>query len=209
MRRILPVVVFAALIAAPPISAPAFAASGIDAESGHYVLDPAHTSVTWKVKHLGLSNYTARFAKIDSTVDLDAATPANSKLTVTIDANSVRTDFPFPEKTNFDKEVGGDARFLDGEKNPEIKFVATKITATGPKSGTVTGNLTLRGVTKPITLDAVFNGTMKANAMMGAAKFGISAHGSIKRADFGMTYGGQFLGDTVELLIEAEYKLVK
>lgn len=204
MRRLLPAALLAALIVAPALAAPA-----IDAESGHYVLDPAHASVTWKIKHLGLSNYTARFAKIDSTVDLDAATPANSKLSVTIDANSVRTDFPFPEKTNFDKEIGGDARFLDGEKFPEIKFVATKITATGPKTGTVTGDLTLRGVTKPITLDATFNGTMKANPMMGAAKFGISAHGSIKRADFGMTYGAQFLGDTVELLIEAEYKLAK
>ncbi len=204
MRRLLPVAVVAALLAAPALAAPA-----IDAESGHYVLDPAHASVTWKIMHLGLSNYTARFAKIDSTVDLDAANPANSKLSVTIDANSVRTDFPFPEKTNFDKEVGGDGRFLNGEKFPEIKFVATKITATGPKSGTVTGDLTLRGVTKPVTLDAKFNGAMKANAMMGAAKIGISAHGSIKRSDFGMTYGGQFLGDTVELLIEAEYKLAK
>ena len=203
MRRLLPFVLLAALTTAPALAAP------IDAASGRYVIDPAHASVTWKIKHLGLSNYTARFAKIDSTVDLDAATPANSKLTVTIDANSVRTDFPFPDKTDFDKEIGGDARFLNGEKFPQIKFVATRINATSPNAGTVTGDLTLRGVTKPVTLNAVFNGSLKGGGPMGPARFGISAHGSIKRTDFGMTFGTQFLGDDVELLIEAEYTLAK
>lgn len=202
MRRL----VFAAvagILAAPVLAAP------VDAPSGKYEVDPAHTSVTWRVKHLGLSNYTARFAKIASTVTLDAAKPANSSVEVTIDANSVRTDFPFPEKVDFDKEIGGDEKFLFGSKYPEIKFVSTKIVETGPKSARITGNLTLRGVTKPVTLAAVLNGTTKANPMMGSERIGLSATTTIKRSEWGMTFGTQFVSDDVELAIEAEYKLAK
>lgn len=189
----------ALLIAAPTLAVP------LDAPSGTYNLDLSHTSVTWRIKHLGLSFYTARFAKIASTVVLDAADPSKSKLDVTIDANSVRTDFPFPEKEDFDKVVGGDARFLDGRSFPQIRFVSTSIAATGPKTGKITGNLTLRGVTKPVTLDATFNGTLAPNPMMKTHKLGVSARGSIKRSDFGMNFGLQFVGDEVELIIEAEY----
>ena len=193
------IVTLALLTAMPAMAAP------IDAPSGVYNVDLTHTSVTWRVKHLGLSMYTARFAKVASTVQLDAAKPENSKLEVTIDANSVRTDFPFPEKEDFDKVVGGDARFLDGAKFPEIKFVSTGIAVTGAKTAKITGNLTLRGVTKPVVLDAVFNGSMAPNPMMKTQKLGVSARGSIKRSDFDMKFGQQFLGDEVELVIEAEY----
>lgn len=193
------IVSLALLAAAPAIAAP------LDAPSGKYEADVTHTSVTWRVRHLGLSMYTARFAKVASTVTLAAAKPENSKVDVTIDANSVRTDFPFPEKEDFDKVVGGDARFLDGGKFPEIKFVSTSIAPTGPKTGKITGNLTLRGVTKPIVLDATFNGSLAPNPMMKTQKIGVSARGTIKRTDFGMTFGTQFLGDEVELQIEAEY----
>lgn len=202
MRRLLLATALVAL-AAPLAAAP------IDAPSGTYEADLSHTSVTWRVKHLGLSNYTARFAKIASTVQLDSAKPANSTLTVTIDANSVRTDYPFPAKTDFDKEIGGSGKFLDGGKFPEIKFVSTGIVETGAKTAKITGNLTLRGVTKPVTLDAVLNGTAKANPMMGAERIGVSARGTIKRSEFGMTYGTQFVSDDVELIVEAEYKRAK
>ena len=185
------------------------AAASIDAPSGKYEADLSHTSVTWRVKHLGLSNYTARFAKIASTVDLDAANPANSKLLVTIDANSVRTDFPFTDKVDFDKEIGGGGRFLEGSKFPEIRFVSTKIVVTGDKTAKITGDLTLRGVTKPVTLDAVLNGTTKANPQMGAERVGVSARGTINRSDWGMSFGTQFVSDAVELQIEAEYKRAK
>ena len=197
------IAVLAGLAAAPLAAAP------IDAPSGTYEADVSHTSVTWRVKHLGLSNYTARFVKIASTVQLDAAAPAKSKLSVTIDANSVRTDFSFTDKVDFDKEIGGDARFLNGEKFPEIKFVSTKIVETGPKTAKITGDLTLRGVTKPVTLDAVFNGTTKANPQMGLERIGVSARGTINRSEWGMTFGTQFVSDAVELIVEAEYKRAK
>ena len=177
--------------------------------AGKYVNDPSHTSVTWRVMHLGLSNYTARFAKVASTLQLDPAKLAASSVSVTIAANSVRTDYPFPDKTDFDKEIGGDERFLDGDKFPEIKFVSTKIVVTGAKTAKVTGNLTLRGVTRPVTLDARFNGATPANRVMGAPRAGFSATAAINRSDFGMSFGTQFVGDRVELAIEAEYVLAQ
>ncbi len=197
MRRLLAI---AAMLAASPI-----AAATLDVPSGKYVNDPAHTSVTFRLMHLGLSNYTARMTKISSTVELDAADVAKSKLAVTIEAKSVRTDFPFPDKVDFDGEIGGDAKFLDGKDFPEIKFVSTGSTAAG-KTAKISGLLTMRGVTKPVVLDAVLNGTMQPNAMFKTPAFGVSATAHIKRSDWGMTYGTQFVGDDVELLIQAEYR---
>ena len=204
MRRLITAAALVLVTTAPALSAPL---EGVP--SGKYELDLSHASITWRVKHLGLSNYTARFAKIDSTVQLDAAKPENSKLEVTVDANSVRTDFPFPDKEDFDKTIGGSDKFLNGAKFPEIKFVSTKVVVTGAKTAKVTGNLTLRGVTRPVTLDARFNGATPANRVMGAPRAGFSATAAINRSDFGMSFGTQFVGDRVELAIEAEYVLAQ
>ena len=198
--------VLAAAIAAAPVAA---APVKVDMPSGSYTVDPAHASITWRIKHFGLSNYTARFTKFTATVNLDATDVAKSTLAVPIDPNSVRTDYPFADKTDFDKEIGQDERFLNSAQFPEIKFVSTGIVATGPKSGKLTGNLTMRGVTKPVTLDAKWNGGMASHPFLKIPIFGISATGTIKRSDFGMTYGAQALSDTVELQIEAEFQKTK
>ena len=98
--RLMPV---ATLFVTTMLAAP-LAATSMDIPSGRYEVDPAHVSVTWKIGHLGLSNYTARFVNPASTVMLDAADVAKSKLDVTIKTRSVRTDFPFADKIDFDKE---------------------------------------------------------------------------------------------------------
>lgn len=195
------------LVAVAVLAASPLAAASLDVPSGKYANDPAHTSVTFRLMHLGLSNYTARMTKIASTVDLDAADVANSKLVVTIEAKSVRTDFPFPDKVDFDGEIGGGENFLNGKAFPQIKFVSTGITAVG-KSAKIMGWLTMRGVTKPVILDAVLNGTQQPNAMFKTPAFGVSATAHIRRSDWGMSYGTQFVGDEVELLIQAEYRPV-
>ena len=187
------------------LSGPALAAPALDIPSGGYVGDPTHTSVTFKVGHFGLSYYTARFAKVESTVTLDAASPARSNLMVTIDTNSVKTDFPFPEKEDFDRKVGNDANFLNGAQFPQISFVSKSIKVTGAKTAVITGELTLRGVTKPVTLDAVLNGTLVSPMFKNVPKFGISATGKINRSDFGMTFGKGILGEEVDILVEAEF----
>ena len=97
---------------------------------------------------------------------------------------------------------------MDGSKFPEIKFVATGIAATGAKTARITGNLTLRGVTKPVVLDAVLNGTTQSNPQMGSERVGVSARTVIKRSAWGMDFGTQFVGDDVDVAIEAEYKRV-
>ncbi len=189
------------VVAAPTLAQTMPLPAKIAAPSGHYVLDPALSSVLWRVQHFGLERFTAKFARVASTVDYDAGDPTRSKLDVTIDAASVRTDFPFADKKDFDAEIRG---FLGAAANPKIHFVSREITRTGPNSGVILGDLTLNGVTKPITLKAVWDGAI-LNPKLKAPVFGISATGTIKRSDFGVTAYLPAVSDDTELRIEAEY----
>lgn len=189
------------LLLALPMTAAHAQAKALDVPAGTYVLDPTHTSVTWAVKHLGLSMYTARFVGFDSKVELDPADPTRSTVLFTIDTRSVRTDFPFPEKEDFDSVVAN--RFLKAEAHPEIRFRSTGITATGPSTGRITGDMTLGGVTRPVTFDATLNGAM-LNPFTKAPTIGLSARGTINRSDFGLNELMGPIGDAVEIRIEAE-----
>jgi polyisoprenoid-binding protein YceI len=188
-----------ALSLATPVLAQA---APVNAPAGTYVLDNTHASVTWRVKHLGLSMYTGRFAKMDSSITLDPKTPTRSSVTVSIDPRSVRTDFPFPEKEDFDKVVA--ERFLGAVAHPAITFTSTGLTATGATTGKLTGNLSFNGVTKPVILDVTLNGAM-THPFRKIPVIGFSARGKINRSDFGSKELLGPIGDEVELLIEAEY----
>lgn len=190
----------AATLALAPV---AVAAQAVDAPAGAYEIDPTHASVNFRVSHLGLSRYTARFTKFTSTVTLDPADLTRSTLRVSIDPKSIRTDYPFPEKEDFDAELAG-PKWLNAAKFPAITFVSRSITRTGPNTGRVAGDLTMHGVTKPVTLTATFNGT-QINRFSKKPMLGVSATGTIKRSEFGVSGGIPFVGDDVELLIEAEY----
>lgn len=179
--------------------------AGFEVPAGRYAGDPAHSSVTFRISHFGLSNYTARFARISSEVVLDPVRPENSRLVATIDARSVKTDFPFADRTNFDAEIGRDPRFLDGDNHPEIRFVSRRITRTGANTADIEGELTLRGVTRPVVLKAVLNGQFAEHPMMKKPVFGISAFTEIRRSDFGLTIYEGVLGERVTVQIEAEY----
>jgi len=208
--------VLAALVAAPLLasgvmggmSAAALAqqpaAASLDVPSGTYTLDPTHASVTWKVNHMGLSNYTARFTKFDATLNFDAAKPENSTLSVTIDPKSVRTDYPFPKQENFDAKIAGEV-FLNAEQYPEIKFVSTKVERLTENTGKVHGDLTLHGVTKPVTLDVTLNGAKKTHPMVGGGALGFSATTKFNRSDFGVKNMVPMVGDEVTVQIEAEF----
>ena len=188
----------------------AFAASSAsaqlatDAPAGTYTTDPTHTSVTWKVSHMGLSNYTARFAKADATLKFDPTNPEGAKLTATIDPASIKTDYPFVEKENFDKVLFESAKWFNGSVSKSITFKSTNVKMTGDKTADVTGDLTLLGVTKPVTLKVVFNGGLASHPMAKKPALGFSATGTVKRSEFGMTNALPFIGDDVTLLIEAE-----
>ncbi len=190
-----------------PVPAPAVAS---DAPAGEYVMDLSHTSLTLRVSHLGLSNYTARFTRLDGKLAFDPANPAGQSVTATIDAASLQTNFPDPAKLDFDAQLGRE--FLDVARHPTITFVSTRVEPTGPRTARVTGDLTLHGVTKPVALEATFNGGYKAGSMdPSGARVGFSAKGSFKRSDFGIAYGlpapgtTMGVGDPIEVVIEAEF----
>ncbi len=182
------------------------AAATIGVPTGTYALDPTHTSVTWKVGHLGLSNYTARFARVSGSAMVDDASPAKSSVSISIDTNSVRTDYPYPDKEDFDKKLGSDEHFLDGGKFPAITFVSRSITLTGPDTAKISGDLTLRGVTRAVVLDTKLNGALKQHPVLKIPMFGISATTSIKRQDYGITLAPGIIGDTVTIIIESEFR---
>lgn len=171
------------------------------APAGNYVLDPTHVSVLWSLSHTGLSQYTARFDQVFGALDFDPANPVNSALDIRIDPKSVSTGLPA-----FDETLATSGNYFDADTYPEISFVSTSATVTGENVGTVTGDLTLRGVTKPVTLNVKYNGAGKSFGNPGKT-LGFSATGSFLRSDFGMDYlitlGN--IGDEITLRIEAEF----
>ncbi len=189
-------------LAAVPFAAPA-SAETLDIPAGTYAVDETHLSVLWKVSHLGLSNYTGQFdpAEIDATIVLDPENVENSTVTVTIPAAAVLTNFP--GEKDFEAEIASDM-FLDAANHPEITFTSTDIEVTGENTAEITGDLTLKGVTLPVTLDVTLNGAM-THPMAGVPALGVSATGSIQRSDHGVTTLVGPVGDTVAILIEAEF----
>ena len=177
--------------------------------SGLYNVDDTHASITWKVSHLGLSNYTARFTKFDIDMMFDAQDPVRSKVIATIDPTSIRTDYPYPEKKDFDAKLVTDAAWFNTDQFPEIKFRSKSIEKTSEKTGTMMGDVTFLGVTKPVTLDVTFNKAMGNHPFQNKPALGFSATGSLKRSDFGMkTYIPQ-ISDMVDIIIEAEFLYAK
>ncbi len=171
------------------------------APSGAYVSDPAHSSVIWKVNHLGLSNYTARFTRMTAELDWHAERPETSSVAATIDPLSVQTNFPFPEREDFDKEIGTEGRFLAGKP---IRFVSKEITAIDSHHGTVAGDLTFRGETHPAVLNVTFNGSMARQPAADSPKIGFSAELIFKRSEWGLAPKIKSVGDEVTVVIETE-----
>ncbi|MFC3077595.1 YceI family protein [Phenylobacterium terrae] len=191
-------------------SAPAAEPAPVTAPAGAYTLDKGHTSVTFKVNHMGVSNYTARFTDIDAQMQFDPENPERTSVTATIDPASIETDYPDP-KTDFDALLRG-KDFLAADQFPPMTFRSTKVERTGPRTARVTGDLSFRGVTRPVVLETTFNGGYPAGGMdPTGARIGFSAKGALKRSDFGMKTGlpapgsQMGVGDLVEVIIEAEF----
>ncbi|OWW00341.1 YceI family protein [Rhizobium sp. R693] len=179
----------------------ALAAATDPAPGGAYKTDPSHSSFNWSFNHSGLSRYTARFTKVDARLDWKPEKPETSTLSVTIDPLSIRTDYPWPQKVDFDAEIGGEETFLAAKP---ITFISKTIHVTGAKTGTVEGLLTFRGETHPATLDVTFNGSMAEHPMMGVPKIGFSATGRIHRSEWGLDFAIPELGDVVTFAIETQ-----
>ena len=175
-----------------------------EAASGAYELEKSHASLIWKVRHNGLSNYTARFTDFDATLDFDPDNPVASSVSVSINPMSVETDHP-TKADEWNTELGSEAKWLNGEEFPVILFTSTGIEQTGEFTGKLTGDVTFLGVTKPVTLDVTYNGTGNAPWFGTRDIVGFSARGTLTRSEFGLTTLASIVGDEVEVIIEAEF----
>ncbi len=168
-----------------------------------YKVDPEHTSVTFRVRHL-FTQVNGRFDRFDGKIIFDPVTPKQVKVEGNIDAASVNTNVE-----ERDKDLRS-PRFFDIGKYPKITFVSTKVADVdaAKKSGKLHGNLTIHGVEKPVVLEVSYLGEGKDP--WGNRRAGFSARTSINRKDFGLTWnetletGGLLVGDEVQIDIQAE-----
>ncbi len=208
MKQTLALLALMLLAACSKAPAPA----ALAAPAGTYELDPYHSSVSFGISHIGLSNYVARFTKYSATLKLDPTNLSASSVSATIDPASVRTDFSgdypgthkgTPYKT-FDEALAQDAKFLDAGKFPAISFTSTRVEQSAGKLK-ITGDLNFHGVTKPVTLEASVVGSVAAHPFTQKGALGFSATTTIKRSEFGMTEYLKMLGDEVTLRFEGEF----
>lgn len=181
------------------------------APAGTYTLDHAHTSVTFRVDHMGISRYTARFTKADGELKFDPAKPEAMSVTAKVDPTSLKTDYTDAANYDFDATLEGKG-WLEATNHPSITFASTKVERTGADTAKVTGDLSLHGVTQSIVLDVKFNGGYAPSAMDPAgSRIGFSAKGGFKRSAFGISQGIPAggskvgVGDDVEVIIETEF----
>ncbi len=162
-----------------------------------YDFDKRHTSILFFINHLGFSYVQGEFHDYDGEVVFDPDDVANSRVRVAIKTASVDTDVD-----KLDDHLRNQD-FFHVDKFPAMTFVSTKVEKTGENTGRVTGDLTLLGVTRPVTMEVRLN---KAGEHPVYKKWaaGFSATATFKRSEFGMTYGVPMIGDEVRVVIETE-----
>lgn len=189
MNRTFAILALAAGLAGPAIAAPET-----------LVIDRVHSDASFKVRHF-VSNVSGRFTDFTGTIVADAAKPEASSVEFTVKTASIDTDQP-----NRDKHLQS-ADFFDAEKFPEITFKSTSVKPAGKNKFDVTGNLTMHGVTKQITLPVTYLGSMGAGK---DAKHGFEATTVLNRKEYGIVWnkaldgGGYVLGDDVTVTINIE-----
>jgi polyisoprenoid-binding protein YceI len=169
--------------------------------AGSYRLDPEHAALLLKIDHLGFSQLVGRFDDFDAILDFDPAHPDAAKLVATIDPASI--DFDLPE---FEEQLRGPDWF-DVARFPEARFESRAIEITGGGAGRITGDLTLHGVTRPVTLEVTFNGAGDS-LVTGRYTLGFAASGTLSRSAFGLGAYAPAVGDEVSLEIHAEFQRV-
>lgn len=177
--------------------------------AGDFTLDPGHTRLIFKVSHLGFSNYTALFTDLSADLTFDPDAPETMSVRARVKAASLETHYPDPS-LDFNAVLTG-PDFLDASQFPDITFTSTKVALTAAQEADVTGDFTLHGVTRPLTLHVRYNGGWGDMPLDAGARIGFSAQGAFLRSDFGVGYGvpapGTTLGvgDKVEIILEAEF----
>jgi polyisoprenoid-binding protein YceI len=173
--------------------------------SGTYALDPTHTNLSFLVQHMDLAPYVARFNDFDVTVVVDAEDVSASTVTATVRTGSIETDYPFPEREDFDAKLQGEG-WLNAVENPEASFTTSSFEATSDTTGKVTGDFTLNGVTLPATFDVTITGAHEEHPFSKVPAIGFEARGVISRSAFGVTNLPQILDDDVEIVFRGEFQ---
>lgn len=171
-----------------------------------YTIDPAHSSAEFSIRHMMITNVRGGFSQVRGTVEFDPENPATAVVNVVIDANTIWT-----RDEQRDAHLKS-ADFLEVDKYPTITFKSTRLVLDGEGEATVMGDLTIHGVTKPVTLK-VEGPSAEGKDPWGHIRMGASATTRIKRSDFGLTWnaaletGGIMVAD--DLKIELEIEMIK
>lgn len=201
-RRLALVVAAVTLTGGAVVAQAALTQNPAEVRAGDYALDSSHGKITWSVNHLGFSTYYGQFVNVQAQLTLDPANPSNSTLTATVPLTDVA---PNDDRLKAHLQT---ADFFDTANHPTATFVSRSVTvdADDPTEATVVGDLTLRGVTRPVTIEVEFN---QAGTAMGAYKTGFDGEATIKRSEFGINYALPAISDEVELHIEGEFNIVE
>jgi polyisoprenoid-binding protein YceI len=183
-----------AALAAVVLSACAGSAFAAD-----YVLDKGHATMVFTVDHAGFSKTTGVFRNFDAKLSIDTVRPDAAQLSVTVQTNSIDTF-----NTARDNDLKS-ANWFDAAHFPTMTFLATRIVRRGDIGADVTGDLTLKGVSRPVTLTVVLN--RQGDNAAGRPSLGFTATGRIKRSDYGMTRMAGMVGDEIALTVNAEFGL--
>lgn len=172
--------------------------------SGNYTLDKTHAALLVRISHFGVSSYVGRFNDFDAVLDFDAENPAAAKLRATVQTASLDVN-----NESFAKTLTG-SEWLDSAAHPEAIFVLDDVSVTGGNTGSVSGQLTLRGITMPVTFDVEFLAGL-TNPLTRKYTVGFEAHGEINRSDYGIDKylsiaGDKFDFDTVKLEFNGEFQ---
>lgn len=186
-----------ALLGTALAAACAFAPATTLAAPTTYTFDTVHSRLTFYVSHLGYSNSVGQLSIAPGTFAFDTADWSKGQVTATLPADSLAFG-----DAKWDAHIKG-ADFLDAAKFPTITFTATKVEQTGTNTGTLTGDLTVHGVTKPVTLQLRLNGA-GTHPMRKVAAIGFTATGKLKRSDFGVAAYVPMVGDELDLRLEVE-----
>ena len=163
-----------------------------------WILDPSHSEVQFKVKHMMISNVSGEFTKFDASVETEGDDFQTAKVTFTVDVDSLTT-----KSEQRDGHLKS-ADFFDAGNFPQMKFVSTKYeNVDNDGSYEVYGDLTIHGITKPVKLDAEFGGVIKDP--WGSTRAGITVTGKINRKEFGLTWSGTT--ETGSLIVSDEVRL--
>jgi polyisoprenoid-binding protein YceI len=174
----------------------------MEVDMGNWHLDPYHTQVEFSAKHLGMMTVRGHFAEVSAVADIDPDHPEAASAEVTISTASIRTNHEVR-----DNDLRS-SNFLEVDKYPTITFKSTGVESAGPDKFKLTGDLTIKGNTRPVTLDVTKYGEFNDPGMMGH-RIAYSATTKIDRRDFGLTFnmlldGRWVVSDEIQIGIEGE-----